>query len=108
MSVRSDIRDERLSRLSTMERKTVRVLPRDDDMRRVLKHPNGMAFRPEGSIEWPLDQYTKRRLADGSITLEDDTAAQQRLEERAPGEQVMAPEPRASRKKSSEQSETTT
>ncbi len=48
----------------------VRVLPANDDLRRVLKHPNGMAFRSAGSVEWPLDKFTQRRIADGSITIE--------------------------------------
>jgi hypothetical protein len=48
----------------------VRVLPRDDDMRRILKHPSGLGFRSSGSIEWPLDKWTQRRLREGAITLE--------------------------------------
>lgn len=47
----------------------VRVNPRDDEIRKVLKHPASGAFRSEGSTEWQLDQFTKRRLRDGSITL---------------------------------------
>jgi hypothetical protein len=45
----------------------IRVEPRDADMRRLLKHPNGARFRPEGSIEWPDDQFTHRRIRDGSV-----------------------------------------
>jgi len=48
----------------------VRVVPKDDEMRVLLKHPNGMAFRPEGGVEWPNDSFTQRRLADGDVTLE--------------------------------------
>ena len=47
----------------------VRVTPANDTLRRIMKHPNGMRFRSTGSVEWPLDKFTKRRLADGSITL---------------------------------------
>ena len=47
---------------------TVRVEPANDTLRRIMKHPNGMRFRATGSVEWPLDKFTKRRLADGSIT----------------------------------------
>ena len=43
------------------------VEPRDDDMRRLLKHPNGIKFRAEGPIEWPDDQFTHRRIADGTV-----------------------------------------
>jgi hypothetical protein len=48
----------------------VRVLPKNDDMRRILKHPRGMRFRSTGSVEWPDDSFTQRRLADGDITIE--------------------------------------
>jgi hypothetical protein len=52
----------------------VRVVPADDTMRRILKHPRGMAFRSSGSVEWPFDKFTQRRLADGSVLLEDKKA----------------------------------
>ena len=48
----------------------VRVLPASPELREVLKHPNGMGFRSEGSVEWPLDNFTFRRLREGSITVE--------------------------------------
>ena len=53
----------------------VRVEPADGDgfkaeeMRRLLKHPSAGGFRSEGSIEWPNDTFTKRRLREGSIKL---------------------------------------
>jgi hypothetical protein len=47
----------------------VRVEPASDDLRRVLRHPNGMGFRAEGSVEWPNDRFTQRRIADGSIRI---------------------------------------
>ena len=49
----------------------VRVLPASDAIRRVLKHPRGMAFRSTGSVEWPFDKFTQRRLREGSITIEE-------------------------------------
>jgi hypothetical protein len=30
-----------------------------------------MAFRSTGSVDWPLDKYTQRRIADGSVTIEE-------------------------------------
>jgi hypothetical protein len=48
----------------------VRVLPKNDAMRRLLRHANGTAFRKEGSVEWPLDRWTQKRLRDGDITIE--------------------------------------
>jgi hypothetical protein len=40
-----------------------------DDMRRLLKHPTAGAFRSEGSIEWPNDTFTQKRLREGSLKL---------------------------------------
>lgn len=47
----------------------VRVVPASDELRSVLRHPHAIAFRSSGSVEWPLDRFTHRRLADGSITI---------------------------------------
>jgi len=70
----------------------VRVLPRDEAVRKshrnVVGHPN---FPAQGSIEWPYDQFTKRRLRDGDITLE--KPAPQQTENREPEPK----EPRATR-----------
>jgi hypothetical protein len=63
--------------------KTVRVVPSDDKMRRLLKHPNGMAFRPTGGVEWPMDRFTKRRLKDGTVKLEEEKKAPPPQEEKA-------------------------
>jgi hypothetical protein len=38
-------------------------------MRRLLSHPTAGKFRAHGSIEWPDDVYTRKRLADGSVKL---------------------------------------
>ena len=40
----------------------IRVVPRNDDMRRVLKHPTSGGFRASGGATWPNDRFTKRRL----------------------------------------------
>jgi hypothetical protein len=49
----------------------VRVNPASDELRRALKHPQGgIAFPKEGSVEWPLDQFTRRRIKEGSVTAE--------------------------------------
>ena len=45
----------------------VRVEPANEALRHVLRHPNGMAFRASGTVEWPWDRFTQRRLRDGSI-----------------------------------------
>jgi hypothetical protein len=56
----------------------VRVLPKNDELREILVHPNGnLAFREHGSVEWPLDQFTLRRLRDGDVTLDEGHSQQQ-------------------------------
>jgi len=73
-------RHDRLARLrEARPSAVVRIVPGEvagydeDAIRRVIKHPRGMiAMREEGSTEWPLDAFTRRRLADGSIKLADD------------------------------------
>ena len=63
----------------------VRVLPRDDEMRKVLVHPVGrIAFHETGSIEWPLDSFTERRLRSGEVTLESQADTEARQQRRAP------------------------
>jgi hypothetical protein len=58
--------------------KGIRIDPRDDDMRKVLRHPRGGGFRSTGSIEWPNDQFTQRRLRDGTVTLAEDKTKRSR------------------------------
>jgi len=59
---------ERLKAIADNKRiPRVRVEPASEELRRVLRHPNGMAFRKEGSVEWPMDRFTRRRIAEGSI-----------------------------------------
>ena len=48
----------------------VRVVPANEDVRRVMKHPHSGGFPKTGGAEWPDDRFTKRRLADGSVTRE--------------------------------------
>jgi len=71
----------------------VRVNPKDDDMRRLLKHPStGVRFPAHGSVEWPLDQFTRRRLKDGSVTK--DERAERRDERRAGRDEAQAQAPK--------------
>lgn len=78
-------RHERMKKFN-QERATkrVRVFPRDDNVRRDIKHqPNGLRFPAGGgSVEWPLDQFTKRRLRDGTVMLESPEDTKARQEER--------------------------
>jgi hypothetical protein len=67
---------ERVQKLAEAAPAAVRVVPAKEEYRAVLKHPNGGGFPATGSAEWPDDRFTKRRLADGSVTRE--TAEQHR------------------------------
>ena len=96
--VRESRRDERRAERLQQARSTVtpgrvRVLPRDDEMRKLLKHPTSGGFLAEGSVEWPYDQFTKRRVRDGDVTLEEQPAAEpeaQAAQEQQPARQAQA------------------
>jgi len=76
VSLRGQRRRERLEKLRAARPSPgVRVVPTADKYRK-LKHPNGMAFRSEGSVEWPNDRFTKRRIAEGVIKVEESKPAQ--------------------------------
>lgn len=46
------------------------VWPKNDELRKLLKHPSGVRFRPEGPADWPADVFTHRRISDGDVTVE--------------------------------------
>jgi hypothetical protein len=48
----------------------MKVWPKNDAMRKILKHPsNRMSFPNEGPLDWPDDTFTARRIADGDVTI---------------------------------------
>jgi hypothetical protein len=57
--------------------KGVRVEPVSANMRRLLKHPSAGGFRSEGSVEWPSDTFTFRRLKEGSVRLVEEKPAEE-------------------------------
>jgi hypothetical protein len=74
-------RDDRTGQERPQERdlqdrpRVVRVVPKNDAVRRYLKHGlTKVGFLAEGSAEWPLDQFTKRRIKDGDVTIEEGAA----------------------------------
>jgi len=75
---RDEIRAARARRMKLIDGavKTVKVYPAIDDMRGVLRHANGTRFRATGGAEWPNDSFTARRIADGSVRLEDAPASE--------------------------------
>ena len=70
---------ERLAAIAAANRPdiaAVRVVPTSDALRRVLMHPSGRKLRATGSTEWPMDKFTARRLAEGSIKIEEKEKAE--------------------------------
>jgi hypothetical protein len=70
--------------VAARKRDRVRVEPTNEGLRHVLKHPNGMGFRAQGSVEWPLDRFTHRRIREGSIRIVEDAAKRKQPEARPP------------------------
>jgi hypothetical protein len=65
----------------------VRVVPKNDAIRKYIKHlPSGIAFPESGAAEWPLDNFTRRRLRDGDVTIEEQKAEAARPRPRAHGD----------------------
>ena len=63
----------------------VKVLPKNEEMRKLLKHPQGqIAFKDTGSIEWPDDSFTARRVADGDVTIEEEKKSEDKPAPAAP------------------------
>jgi hypothetical protein len=69
--VRGQRMRQRMERLRAATRPGIRVVPSNEKMRRLLRHPHAGGFRAEGAADWPNDRFTKRRLADGSIKREE-------------------------------------
>lgn len=83
-SIRWQRRQERLARIrETKREERVRVHPRDDVIRRDIRHGvSRQAFPKQGTVEWPLDNFTKRRLRDGTVRLESAHEKKERIEQR--------------------------
>lgn len=78
------IRGQRLrenqAKLRALRRPGLRVVPADDHPRLsaelIRKHithaPSGIKFRESGSIEWPNDRFTQRRIREGVVRVVED------------------------------------
>ena len=73
----------------------ISVVPANDDVRRLMKHPHGGGFPESGAATWPDDRFTKRRLADSSVTREAQDKAEQHRD--AKQQERSAPDPPARR-----------
>jgi hypothetical protein len=69
----------------------IKVWPRNEQMRNLIKHPVGGAFHETGSRDWPNDSFTYRRIRDGDVVTDEGQVE-------APGP-VAAGEPKAKAKK---------
>jgi hypothetical protein len=68
---RQELRQQKMKNVS-QKIPLVKVVPASDSMRRMLKHPDAATqFGKTGGVEWPMDQFTQRRLREGAIQLED-------------------------------------
>jgi hypothetical protein len=65
------------------ERRVFRVVPKNDLIRKHLKHPTRGRMNAEGSTEWPNDQFTRRRIKEGDVTVEERAAPERRDEAQA-------------------------
>jgi len=49
----------------------MKVYAKNENIRKYIWHPTGkLRFNDAGEATWPDDQFTRRRLRDGDITLE--------------------------------------
>jgi hypothetical protein len=64
--------NERIQKMREAQKemqKTVKVTPKTDVLRKLLKHPRAGGFPKDGAAEWPDDSFTQRRERDGDITV---------------------------------------
>jgi len=73
----------------------MKVWPRSEGIRRVLRHANGVGFQDEGPADWPDDPFTRRTMLDGDVTAEDPGAGAQSAQapEAPPASAPEAPPP---------------
>ncbi len=72
----------------------MKVWPKNDDIRRLIRHPTARGFRKEGPADWPADVFTFRLLQDGDVTTSDPAGAQAAAGQ-PPQEQAPKPSRRA-------------
>jgi len=55
----------------------IKVVPKNDIIRKQIKHPTAGPFRAVGSMDWPNDSFTARRIKDGDVTVVEEPPADQ-------------------------------
>ena len=97
LGIRARMQEERLKRIATPG--MIKVFASNENVRRLMKHPAGVGFRSalDQPVEWPRDAFTTRRINDGSVYVEGQSAP--REERRGEGlgkrERVAARRPQA-------------
>jgi hypothetical protein len=89
--VKREARVKRARELAAVNR--VRISPSTEEFRKVIRHPRYGGFRSTGSISWPLDNFTRRRIRDGSVIVENGAEAQARQDARQEKPQAGASRP---------------
>lgn len=84
---------ERLEKMRETAPPGVRVVPANDDVRKLMGHPKVGRFPNEGGTVWPNDRFTKRRIADGSVTVEKDEKPKPDEQEKPQPDQQKKPPP---------------
>jgi hypothetical protein len=51
----------------------MKVWAKNEDVRKIMKHPTAGGFNADGSADWPDDTFTYRRMRDGDISQEQPT-----------------------------------
>jgi hypothetical protein len=70
------------------------VKAKDETIAKYIWHPTGMKFLPDGTSDWPMDAFTKRRIRAGDVFVV--TPEQQRRAEEAAAKSTTAVKPAAS------------
>jgi hypothetical protein len=73
----------------------MKVKAKNETIAKFIRHPSGGSFQSDGTANWPNDQFTKRRIRDGDITVVEAHEEQQSVRQHQPR--------RSSRSASSEQ-----
>lgn len=80
----------------------MKVWPKNETIRKILRHPLGkVGFHEQGPIEWPDDTFTYRRLQEGDITTEE-PAAPETTAPQPPPVETAAPAEKKSKSSKSE------
>lgn len=61
----------------------MKVWPKNDGLRKWLKHPTGVGFRESGPATWPSDAFTTRRIRDGDVTTSEPKSAALKVERKS-------------------------